>query len=254
MTTSTLDTQKTHQIRRGVLIAMAAGALLALIPILIFAAWTVRAVALIALPVAALGVLLSPGLRRWFGFTDDVDAHYKGVRLPADRMVHPTHVWLQPQGIGRVSLGVDDLAQRALGPVEVVKAPEVGAEITRGEPLFEVRRGDRTLDVVAPVTGRVEAVNARLAERPGLVNDDPYGLGWVVELKVARRDRRAAAVRHADTAREWLASEVDRLIGLMNPVGAHATAMDGGVVSEHLHADIDDDTWARVNHDLFGAP
>jgi glycine cleavage system H protein len=80
-------------------------------------------------------------------------------------------------------VGITDFAQDALGDVVYVDTPEVGAEVRAGEPFGEVESTKSVSDVYAPVSGRVVERNVLLGDSPQLVNDDPYGDGWMVVIE-----------------------------------------------------------------------
>lgn len=84
-----------------------------------------------------------------------------------------------------VRVGITHYAQDALGDVVYVSLPEVGTEVEAGQPLGEVESTKSVSDIYAPVTGTVEARNDELDDQPDLVNSDPYGDGWMIEVRVA---------------------------------------------------------------------
>ncbi len=111
------------------------------------------------------------------------------MTTPDDRRYTEQHEWalLQPGG-GEgavVRVGITDHAQDALGDIVFVQLPEVGAEVTPGNPIGEVESTKSVSDVYAPVAGVVAAVNEALTDAPETINADPYGAGWLVEITVA---------------------------------------------------------------------
>jgi glycine cleavage system H protein len=83
---------------------------------------------------------------------------------------------------GHVKIGITDHAQHALGDVTFVRLPEVGATLGAGDVLGEVQSLKSDSEVYTPVAGQVTGVNRALSDSPELVNDDPYGQGWICEL------------------------------------------------------------------------
>ena len=86
-------------------------------------------------------------------------------------------------GDDTVRVGITDFAQSSLGDVVFVQLPDVGADVTAGESFGEVESTKSVSDLYAPVTAKVVAVNGDLEGSPQLVNSDPYGDGWLVELQ-----------------------------------------------------------------------
>jgi glycine cleavage system H protein len=84
-----------------------------------------------------------------------------------------------------VRVGITHYAQDALGDIVFVQLPDAGAKVTAGESFGEVESTKSVSDIYAPVDGTITAVNSALAESPQLLNSDPYGEGWLVEIEPA---------------------------------------------------------------------
>jgi glycine cleavage system H protein len=102
------------------------------------------------------------------------------MEYPEDLRYTREHEWIREEEGNRLRVGITDFAQDALGDVVYVDVPDVGAEITAGEPFGEVESTKSVSDVFAPVTGTVVETNAVLVDTPNLVNEDPYGGGWMI--------------------------------------------------------------------------
>jgi glycine cleavage system H protein len=107
------------------------------------------------------------------------------MEFPEELRYTKEHEWVRDEGNGRVRVGITDFAQDALGDVVYVDVPEVGTSVTASQPFSEVESTKSVSDVYAPVSGSVVERNAALEERPELVNEQPYGDGWIVALEVA---------------------------------------------------------------------
>ncbi|ADT99365.1 glycine cleavage system protein GcvH [Mycolicibacterium gilvum] len=103
--------------------------------------------------------------------------------IPADLSYTEEHEWVQRTGDDTVRVGITDYAQAALGDVVFVQLPDVDAALTAGESFGEVESTKSVSDLYAPLTAKVVAVNGDLESNPQLVNSDPYGEGWLVELQ-----------------------------------------------------------------------
>lgn len=103
--------------------------------------------------------------------------------FPADLNYTEEHEWVQRTGDDTVRVGITDYAQSALGDVVFVQLPDVGSEVTAGEPFGEVESTKSVSDLFAPITATVVAINGDLTQNPRLVNSDPYGEGWLLELR-----------------------------------------------------------------------
>ena len=103
--------------------------------------------------------------------------------IPAELRYTAEHEWVHRTGADTVRVGITDFAQSSLGDVVYVQLPDVGTEVTSGESFGEVESTKSVSDLYAPVTATVVAVNADLDASPQLINSDPYGEGWLLELR-----------------------------------------------------------------------
>ncbi|HEX6263135.1 MAG TPA: glycine cleavage system protein GcvH [Actinomycetota bacterium] len=95
------------------------------------------------------------------------------------------HEWAAAEDANRVRVGITDFAQDALGDVVYVDLPEEATEVRAGEPFGEVESTKSVSDIFSPVSGRVAERNAALEDQPELVNEDPYGEGWMVVVEMS---------------------------------------------------------------------
>ena len=103
---------------------------------------------------------------------------------PDDLKYHPEHDWARIDG-DSATLGIPWYGQDALGEVVFFDPPKIGADITKDEPYTEVESVKAVSDVFAPLSGEVTAVNDTLADKPETINEDPYGEGWLVKVKLS---------------------------------------------------------------------
>jgi len=103
---------------------------------------------------------------------------------PEDLKYHPEHDWARIEG-DTATFGITWYAQETLGEVVFFEPPEVGSKLIRDEAYAEIESVKAVSDVFAPLSGEVTEVNSKAAESPELINDDPYGAGWMVRVKLA---------------------------------------------------------------------
>jgi glycine cleavage system H protein len=108
--------------------------------------------------------------------------------IPADLHYTAEHEWIRRSGDDTVRVGITDFAQSALGDVVFVQLPSVGDDVTAGEAFGEVESTKSVSDLYAPISGKVSAVNGDLDGDPQLVNSDPYGAGWLLDIQVGGDD------------------------------------------------------------------
>jgi glycine cleavage system H protein len=105
------------------------------------------------------------------------------LEYPEDLRYTAEHEWVRPGADGVLRVGITAYAQDALGDVVYVTLPDLGAPVTAGDPCGEVESTKSVSDLYAPVSGEVTARNEGLDATPELVNTDPYGEGWLFELR-----------------------------------------------------------------------
>lgn len=106
------------------------------------------------------------------------------TELPDDRRYTAEHEWARDDG-DRVAVGITDYAQEQLGDVVFVGLPEPGAAVEAGQPLGEVESTKSVSDIYSPVSGRVLEKNLEVEQNPEVVNEDPYGRGWLLTIEAS---------------------------------------------------------------------
>jgi glycine cleavage system H lipoate-binding protein len=156
----------------------------------------------------------------------------------------PGHLWLRPEGLSRLRVGVDDVAQRVLPDIASVQLSERGTVVKKGDAIGQIRCEDDAVVVLrAPVAGVIGAVNTRVAVLPSLLHRDPYGHGWLVELKPTDREYERFPVN--TDAKTWLAREDTRLTRFFEQELGIAAA-DGGELVLPPHKLLTASQWAAV--------
>jgi glycine cleavage system H protein len=122
---------------------------------------------------------------------------------PEELKYHPEHDWARIEG-DEATFGITWYAQDSLGEVVFVEPPEVGATISKDGAYAEVESVKAVSDVIAPLSGEVTAVNEALSDSPEKINEDPYGEGWLVRVKLTEASE-AEALLGAGAYRELLA-------------------------------------------------
>lgn len=104
--------------------------------------------------------------------------------VPLDLKYATTHEWVRKEEQNIVTIGITDHAQDLLGDIVYVELPTVGQRIGGGEECGVVESVKAASDIYAPLTGEIIEVNESLEETPGLVNEDPYGSGWICRIRL----------------------------------------------------------------------
>jgi glycine cleavage system H protein len=124
---------------------------------------------------------------------------------PDDLRYHPEHDWARVDG-DNATFGITWFAQDALGELVHYEAPEPGTTITKDQTYAEVESVKAVSDVIAPLSGEILEVNGAVADAPETVNDDPYGEGWLVRVRLTKPDE-VGSLMDADDYRRHLAEQ-----------------------------------------------
>ncbi len=174
--------------------------------------------------------LAGPG--RWFS-------------LPRQYFYHPGHSWAFPGSDGLVTVGIDDFAQKLMGAPTAVKLPRVGQQVEQGERGVGFRVHDADIDLLSPVDGEVVALNQELLESPDLVNEDPYGEGWLMKIRPTRLKPNLRSLLSERLAAAWMvtteAALRHRIYGDLGVV-----MQDGGTPVTGIARSISEEDWEET--------
>ena len=124
---------------------------------------------------------------------------------PDDLRYHPEHDWARIEG-DEATLGITWYAQDALGEVVFYEPPEVGATISKDGAYAEVESVKAVSDVIAPLSGEILEVNEKVVEAPETVNEDPYGEGWLIRIRISDASE-VDSLLDADAYKQFLAEQ-----------------------------------------------
>jgi glycine cleavage system H protein len=102
---------------------------------------------------------------------------------PEDNRYHKEHSWIKVSG-KKATIGITDYAQDALGDIVYIDLPEVDSTVEANTEISEIESTKATSSVITPISGRVVEVNEELSESPEIINEDPYGKGWITVLEI----------------------------------------------------------------------
>jgi glycine cleavage system H lipoate-binding protein len=168
-----------------------------------------------------------------------------------DLYFHPGHTWVRVSQDGLVSVGMSDFASNFAGSPRKVALPERGDRLRQGEPAWTVSsKGERELTQVMPVDGTVLAVNKDLHRDPDLVQQSPYGKGWILCAKPRHLPDALANLMHGTTAAAWMDSSRQTLLAhLATAMGT--VAHDGGEWAAGFGDRLEDADWETVKREMF---
>jgi glycine cleavage system H protein len=126
-------------------------------------------------------------------------------KIPEELLYSSDHEWTLEKG-GVVTVGITDHAQTQLGDITYVELPEVGSEYEKGDDFGEIESNKSVSQLYAPVSGEIIEINEELDDSPEVINDDPYGEGWMVKIRLTVPDQ-LSELMNADIYAEHCASE-----------------------------------------------
>lgn len=135
------------------------------------------------------------------------NGHYS---FPPELYYDPaTHVWARNDGES-VTVGLDALGLESLGDMAYISLQAVGGPARRGEPLGTMEAAKMVGDLTAPVSGAILARNEDVLLDPGIINRDPYGAGWIVQITPSNWQGDSAELVHGEALAVWVAAEIAR--------------------------------------------
>ena len=122
--------------------------------------------------------------------------------VPENLYYHKEYLWAKVEG-DKVKVGMIDFAQKQLNDIVYVELPSAGDEITQNEPFGTLESVKAVSDLIAPINGTIESVNEELESKPELLNEDPYGEGWLLVVAPSNLDEDLKNILNFDAAVAW---------------------------------------------------
>ena len=135
-------------------------------------------------------------------------ADVQGYSLPDDLYYHKEHMWVRVEG-NKAVVGMDDFSQKLAGELSYVELPGEGDEVSQDEAVGTYETGKWMGKLYAPVSGTVVKINTEVEDEPSLVNEDPYGKGWLFEIEMSNPDEVNNLMR-GEAAVKWLEEEIKK--------------------------------------------
>jgi glycine cleavage system H protein len=184
------------------------------------------------------------------------------TEVPEGVFFAPGHTWLELEPDGGVHIGADRLPATLLGGIDSIEAVPAGTDVRQGDRLAVLRRGERSVELRAPLDGTVTAAHEEMLLNPGRLAEEPFGKGWLLSVKPRQLGAALRRLFVADEAREFLRHELatlrETLVGLSCAHrGALATATlpatlpDGGLPVDGIASRLSAEEWNEVAERLF---
>ncbi len=168
--------------------------------------------------------------------------------IPAGVKLHPGHTWARVEDDGIVTVGMDDFAQKFVGPARV-SLPAVGARVAQGEPAFEVAAGTGSVPMLSPIEGTVVAVN-EAARASSETLSEPYGKGWLFKVKAPRLAHDLRQLVSGSAAGRLLEDAAEALAMRMSPELGRVL-QDGGAPILGIGPELEGEQWTELARKFF---
>jgi glycine cleavage system H protein len=180
------------------------------------------------------------------------------LKIPQGLFYSRNHSWTYLEKSGTAKVGLDDLVLHLMGDVKMQYLKNPDDPVRKGELLAEIDQNGKRLRVFSPISGKVVAPNELLTENPALLGEDPYGRGWIYEIRPSNWVAETNSYYFADQATDWLKKELERFKDFVavktheySPQTAHVTLQDGGELADHLLTELPNEIWQDFQKDFL---
>jgi glycine cleavage system H protein len=175
----------------------------------------------------------------------------KILKIPQGIYFNKNHTWAHLGESGAAKVGMDDFLQHVIGDLQLAGLKDPGDSIRKGELLAEIEQDGKKLKVFSPISGEVLETNEMLTEDPGVINDDPYGKGWLYQVKPSNWMKDTSSCLLAEKASEWSDRELSRFkdflsLGAMRKFSSEPAMVmlqDGGEIRDHVLSELPEEVW-----------
>ena len=172
------------------------------------------------------------------------------LRIPQGLFYAKNHTWMHMEKSGTAKVGLDDLLLHITGEVKFKIHKNPGDTITKGDLLTEIDQNGKLLRILSPVSGKITNINSTINENPCVLNEDPYGKGWIYKIKPSNWVRETKACYFAEEATNWSANELERFkdflaVSMRNyaPEPSMVILQDGGELCDHSLSAFSGEIW-----------
>jgi len=180
------------------------------------------------------------------------------LRIPQGLFYGKNHTWMYMEKTGAAKIGLDDLLLHLTGKVKFKYLKSPGETIFKGDLLAEIDQNGKLLQIFSPVSGEILDTNSLLNESNGMLNEDPYGKGWIYKIKPTNWIVETNACYFAEDATSWSAKELERFKDFLtrtvkdySPETAMIIMQDGGELLDHSLSTLPDRIWKDFQNEFL---
>jgi len=172
------------------------------------------------------------------------------ISIPQGIFYSKNHTWAFLEKSGTARVGLNDFLIHATGEIRVTGLKPSGTVITKGELLAAIAQTGKRLNIFSPVSGVIITSNSTLIDEPGIINEDPYGNGWVYKIKPSDWKAETSSYYLAEEAVAWFKNELSRFrdflahsAGIHSPEGSVIILQDGGEICDNPLRELPEEVW-----------
>jgi glycine cleavage system H protein len=180
------------------------------------------------------------------------------LKIPLGLFYSKNHTWMQLEKSGFAKVGLDDLLMHITGEVKVHNLKNAGDNVNTGDIIAQIEQNGKQLEIKSPISGEIQSVNNTLKANPGIMNDDPYGKGWILKIKPEKWIAETSACLVAEDALEWSKKELERfkdfLATSVNKITPHTTTtilQEGGELTDNPLSTMPKEVWADFQDEFL---
>ena len=186
---------------------------------------------------------------------------FRRLKIPQGLYYGKNHTWLFMEKSGDARVGIDDLLIHLAGEIKCIIKASPGDEIKKGELLTELIQEGKKLRILSPVTGTITEINSSVEESPQILNDDPYGRGWIYKIKPVNWISEINDCYFASAASSWSQQELEKIKNFLagsnqkkSPEFSSVILQDGGELSDHALSGFSATVWNEFGEEFLERP
>jgi len=172
------------------------------------------------------------------------------LKIPQGVFHSRNHTWAHLLKSGVANVGLDDLLLHITGEVNINCLKKPGESIAKGEVMTEIDHEGRHLKIFSPISGTITGANTGLADNPGILNEDPYGSGWIYKIRPSDWKADTSSYYFAEAATDWSKRELEKFRDFLaatmpkySPESSMIALQDGGELRDHLLPELPEGVW-----------
>lgn len=174
----------------------------------------------------------------------------ESLQILKGMFAHPSHTWAEVVQPNLVNVGMDKFASSVFGSIQEIKLPSQGDRIRQGDRVWKVKRGERELAQVSPVSGRVVEVNKKIVDNPRLLNQENPEENWILKVAPMRLAREARNLLSGEMLARWNQATKEQLVAALVPT-SYPVLQEGGEIKPDLGDELTTEQWEKVAQGFF---